>query len=278
MEEGVDNIKIEADIKDFEGFTIKEAGIYDTNQVLRYMIRFQADIKDFKFYIKKYRKGEQINVCIPETRFTYNTELLILMPKKYFPKVDTIDEYIQTAGTNIIYNDHFILAFEFFNPINNNKKLLSFYFCPFDIIHDAITREVYMGLTATAFAKHRQGVTKYDKTQFKIVFHEKDQFKELYKYTLDELTHDVEDNHKIILYATNDSIVTLPFLNMYERLRQVIASRKIQNKFESELDDDQLYNFRIKNICNNEPLPQWFYKENFIQDLDYCRSCLRYSE
>jgi hypothetical protein len=277
-EEGVDHIKIDQNYEHFEGYQVNKANQYDSQQLLRYLLRFKANLKDFKFYIKKYKKDEKISVCIPETRFTYNTELLILMPKKHFPKVNSIDENIDTAGTNIIYRDHFIIAFEMTNPFTHERKIISFYFCPFDIIYDTDTRDIFMGLTSCAFAKHKQGITKIDKQQFKIVFHEKEQFKDLYKYTLNELTHEVERKHKIILYSVTDSIVTLPFMNMYERLRQVIASRKLLNELESNLDDNQLYNLRIKNIIDGKPLPQWFYKENFIMDLDYCRSCLRYSE
>jgi hypothetical protein len=278
MEEGVDHIKIDSNYEEFEGYQINKANQYDSQQLLRYLLRFRAPLKDFKFYIKKYRKDEKISVCIPETRFTYNTELLILMPRKYFPEVNSINESIDTAATNIIFRDHFIIAFEFKNPFTEEKKIMSFYFCPFDIIYDKDTREIFMGLTACSFAKHKQGVTKYDKQQFKIVFHEKEQFKDLYKTNLNELTHDIEDNHKIIYYSTTDSIVTLPFMNMYERLRQVIASRQIEDELESRLDDNQLYNIRIKNISDGNPLPLWFYKKNFIRDLDFCRSCLRYSE
>ena len=67
-------------------------------------------------------------------------------------------------------------------------------------------------------------------------------------------------------------------MNMYERLRQVIATRKFETEEDSMLDDDQLYNMRMKNIISGKPLPQWVYKENFILDTDYCRSCLKYSE
>jgi hypothetical protein len=278
MEEGVDNIKIDENYKNFEGFTINEANKHDSNQLLRYLLRYQVNVKDCKFYIKKYRRDEKISTCIPETRFMYNTELLVLLPKKYFPKVNGIDECISTAGTNIIYRDHFIIAFEFLNPFTNEKKIISYYFCPFNLVYDQTTREIFIGLTACSFAKHKQGVTKIDKEQFKIVFHEKEQFKELYKINLEQLTEDIEKRNKVILYATNDSIVTLPFMNMYERFRQVIASRRILSEFESKLDDNQLYNIRFKNICNNEPLPLWHYKDEFILDLDYCRTCLQYSE
>jgi hypothetical protein len=278
MEEGVDAIKINSNYKKFEGFIINEANKHDSNQLLRYLLRYQVNVKECKFYIKKYRKDERISICVPETRFMFNTELLILLPKKYFPKVNGIDEYISSAATNIIYSDHFIIAFEFLNPFTSEKKVISYYFCPFDLIYDQTSRDIFIGMTACSFAKHRQGVTKMDKEQFKIVFHEKEQFKDLYKTNLQELTEDIEKRNKVILYATNDNIVTLPFMNMYERFRQVIASRKILSEFESKLDDNQLYNIRFKNIVNNEPLPLSHYKNEFIMDLDYCHSCLQYCE
>jgi hypothetical protein len=244
---------------------------FEHDEVRKELVRYLADHRDFEILCFNYKKGERIDKASNRTAFLKNPDILMGIDKKYFPEITSRHDELGAKIAAYLSDDHVYTCIRIENKTTKKFRNFVWRICPMEICYEYQTRNIFFNISKLVILKRTQGASTEDREQMITHIFSHETFKDFQKTNVGQLKEKIDKEGYVVYGVMTDGLATLPFHGMFILMERVLGYSLSTCHYDKTIMMDRL----INGITQGEgrELAKFFQR-----DLDYCNSCIKYSQ